>query len=178
MSAADARGLTYLVSRFGGPDGLAAVAPDNTVRWRTQSPTGASLAEPVIDADTTLYTATRNVRNTDVMAVRHDGSILWTRTVPNSSYIPRLAVLADGTVLVTVAFCLYRFAAATGDLLDTIEFPTGVESGLAVVADGTIYVVIADGRLLALQGWAPLQPDAPWPIWRRDNARTASVPRP
>lgn len=178
MGAADARGFTYLVNRSGGTDALVAVGPDNTVRWRTASPTGASVAEPVIDADTTLYTATRNVRNTDVMAVRHDGSVLWTRNVPNSSYIPRLAVLSDGTVLVTVAYCLYRFAAATGDILDTIEFPTGVESALAVTGDGTIYVVIADGRLLALQGWAPLDPDAPWPIWRRDNARTASVPRP
>lgn len=177
MSAADARGMAYLAAR--SPDqGLVAVASDNTVQWNAPSGTGAEVAEPAIDRDTVLYTATRSGSETTVLAVGPDGAMRWRQVVPLASYIPRLAVLADGSVLVTAAFTLYRFDRTSGTLLDTVEFPESVESALAVADDGTVYLVIADGRVLAINGWAPLDPDAPWPIWRRDNRRTASVPRP
>lgn len=169
MSAADARGLHYLA----GNPGLIAVNPDNTVRWTV----GTNVAEPVIDGDSVAYTATRSVSPSTVMAVGPDGAIRWQTPVTGQSWIPRLAVLADGSVLVATGTFLYRLDRAAGTVLETVQFPMPVQSALAVADDGTIYVVIADGRLLALQGWAPLEPDAPWPIWRRDNARTASVPR-
>jgi hypothetical protein len=177
MSAADTRGLHYLAARS-ATVGLVAVNPDNTVRWTVPTTPNGPPAEPVIDADTTAYTATRSSSPAVVMAVQADGAVRWQVPVAGLSWIPRLAVLADGSLLVATGNYLHRLDRTTGTVLETVAFPADVQSGLAVAGDGTVYVVIADGRLLALSGWAPLDPDAPWPVWRRDNRRSASVPQP
>jgi hypothetical protein len=51
-----------------------------------------------------------------------------------------------------------------------------LQSALAVAPDGTVHLVTGEGRVEAVKGTVPLDPNAPWPIWRRDNRRTASVP--
>lgn len=136
----------------------------------------------MVDADTVVYAAggvaSPGQGTTEVKAITPEGSVRWSQLVTGKSYIPRLALLADGSLLVGAGRFLHRLASVSGTVLDSLEFPAKLQSGLAVADDATIYVVIGDGRLLALQGWAALDPDDPWPIWRRDNRRTASVPRP
>jgi hypothetical protein len=73
---------------------------------------------------------------------------------------------------------LTRFHAQTGAQLDQFELADAVTSALAVATDGTLYVITGGHRIVAIDGGAPLDPGAAWPTWRRDNRRTASVPRP
>jgi hypothetical protein len=173
MSAADARGYTYLSTTS---NSLVAVGPNDTVRWEVPFPSGPG--EAVVGADTAIYTASRlDPGLTEVMRIRPDGHVYWTRALSGTSYIPRFALLADGTLLVATGNYVYTLLRTNGAVVDTIEFPALVGSALAVGPTGTIYVVTGDKRLEALRGTVPLDPDAPWPIWRRDNRRTASVPR-
>jgi outer membrane protein assembly factor BamB len=183
LSAADGRGYHYLSEAACSPcvHSLVAVGPDHTVRWQVGFPDQRP-SEAVIDADTVIYAAGGVASSTpptsEVKAIGPDGVERWTATVTGLSYSARLAVLADGSLLVAAGNFLHRLARGSGTKLDSLAFPATVQSALAVTDDATIYLVIADGRLLALQGWAGLEADAPWPLWRRDNRRTASVPRP
>jgi hypothetical protein len=171
MSAADARGYTYL----SGGGSLIAVGPDNVLRWEASFPDRPG--EAVIAADTAVYTgSTLNPGLTEVKRIRYDGRVYWTRALSGTSYIPRFALLADGTLLVAPGNYLYTLRRTDGAVVDTIEFPAPIQSALAVAPNGTVYLVTGEGRLEAVKGTVPLDPDAPWPIWRRDNRRTASVP--
>jgi outer membrane protein assembly factor BamB len=177
LSAADARGYTYLRTDWLNGS-LLAVGPDNTVRWEVAFPHRPG--EPVVDADTVIYSAAYVTNGpagqSEVQAIGPDGSVRWTQTVSGASDIPRFAILADGTLYVAVGYYLHTLSRATGTILKTIEFPVGIYSSLAVAPNGTVYLVTGDGRLEALRGTVPLDPNAPWPIWRRDDRRTASVP--
>ncbi len=182
MSAADARGYTYLSTYISSssPTLIVAVGPDNTIKWEVAFQHEPS--EVVVDADTTVYAATGVATETgagiqsEVQAIGPDGSVHWTQTVPGASNRPRLAILADGTLYVGVGYYLHTLSRATGAILKTIEFPLRIHSPFAVGPSGTVYLVTADGRLEAVRASVPLDPNAPWPIWRRDNRRTASVP--
>jgi hypothetical protein len=177
-SAADARGYTYLSSQYHYQ--LVAVGPDDSVMWTVLF--AREPGEAVIDADTVIYAAASiasdltGVDATEVKAITPDGNVLWTETVDGHCYIPRLAILSDGTLLVAAGHYLHTLSRATGAALGAIGFPALIASALAVGPTGTIYVVTGDKRLQAVKGTVPLDPNAPWPIWRRDNRRTASVP--
>jgi hypothetical protein len=177
LSAADARGYTYLSTDWLNGS-VVAIGPDDTVRWEVAFPHRPG--EAVIDADTVVYSAAYVTYDPDgeseVRAIGPDGSVRWTQTVTGASYIARFAVLADGTLYVAAGYYLHTLSRATGAIISTIEFPTPIQSALAVAPNGTVYLVTGDGRLEAVKGTVPLDPNAPWPIWRRDNRRTASVP--
>lgn len=168
MAAADAAGNVYA----GRGPRLWKVAGDGRTEWMVSFPAGRP-AEPVVDAAGNVFTSAAGL----VRSIAPDGTVRWEQTIDGVSWIARLALLADGSVLVAEGRFLVRFDQATGAPLDTVEFAADIEAGLAVGPDNTVYVVTGDARLTALEGWAPLDPTAPWAIWRRDNRRTASVPR-
>jgi len=177
MSAADWRGHTYLTTRLRT---LQAVGPGGTLEWEVAFPERPG--EPVVAGDSTIYTGATTESGadgtTEVRGIAQDGTVRWTTAVSGGPWISRYAALADGTLYVAAGYYLHRLSRATGAVLTTVEFPSAIESGLAVGPDGTVYLVTGDGRLQAVRGDAPLDPEAPWATWRRDNRRTASVPRP
>jgi outer membrane protein assembly factor BamB len=174
MAAMDWQGLAYYPGRLGW---LSCVRPDGSVAWQVRLL--ARIGEPVIASDGTVFVASADYPDTgSAYAVAADGSIRWQVTLDGYSYIPRLALLSDGTLWVALGSNLYRLATATGALVEVIEFASAVASPLAVDAAGTVYLITEGDRVFAIRGPAPLDPGAPWPVWRRDNRRTASVPRP
>jgi hypothetical protein len=176
MSAVDAQGTAYFPSASGL---LSAVRTDGSLAWQTQLLN--RVGEPVIAADGTVFTTTTTSSSggTGVAyAFGPDGSVKWQTPLAGYSWIPRLALLSDGTLWVALGWYLYRLSASTGALVETLEFAFPITSALAVDEAGVVYVTEGVQRVVAVQGPAPLEPNAPWPIWRRDNRRTASVPRP
>jgi outer membrane protein assembly factor BamB len=173
QSAADAAGTSY----FPGFGRLSAVRADGSVAW--QLAMLERTGEPVIGSDTTVFVATADHASGTgaAYAVAPDGSVTWQAPLDGYSYIPRLALLDDGTLWVALGRYLYRLSAATGAVVETLEFAEPIGSALAVDGAGVVYLMTGNQRVMAVQGPAPLDPDAPWPIWRRDNRRTASVPR-
>jgi outer membrane protein assembly factor BamB len=153
---------------------LSAVTLDGTLLW--QIPIGQLRAEPVIAVDGRVFTFTAVDQSQSAIALSDSGTTLWEQPLGGWSYIPRMALLADQTLLAMTGPNLYRLDAATGAVLNTIALPMDVASAPVVNPDGTILLLTNDHRLIALQGWAPLDPDAPWPTWRRDNRRTAALP--
>jgi outer membrane protein assembly factor BamB len=167
MAAADDSGRVYYPAPSGS---MAVVADDGSIAWEGLGTSD----EPVIGADGTVY----GVGGLSASAWAPDGASLWTTPLEGGSWVHRAALLSDGTLWVTKGRWLYRLSATTGALLETVELTEQVLSPLAVAPDGTLYLMTDRNVLLAIEGPAPLDPDAPWPIWRRDNRRTASVPRP
>lgn len=167
MSAFDAAGVGY----HPRVPSLVALSPDHTVQWEAY----VSAAEPVVGADGALYAAGNGVAR-----VAPDGQTQWSAPVAGGAAGAdwRLALLADGTLWVGGGRFLTRLDAATGARLDQVEFADDLTSALAVAADGTLYAITGWNRLVAIDAGAPLDPNAPWPTWRRDNRRTSSVPRP
>jgi outer membrane protein assembly factor BamB len=153
---------------------LSAVALDGALRWPIR--VGPLRAEPVVAADGRLFTFTAVGNAQSVIALSDSGTMVWEQPVSGWSHIPRLALLADQTLLAMTGPNLTRLDAATGAVLNTIAFPLDIASAPVVNPDGTIVLLTNDHRLIGLQGWAPLDPDAPWPTWRRDNRRTAALP--
>ncbi len=168
MTAMDANAVSYYPSAGGT---LSAVTPDGVLLWQLEL--GWRLGEPVIGADGTLYA----VGGSTAYGIAPDGTINWTTQLEGRSWIPRLAVLADGTIWAALDRNLWRLTAATGEVVDVIKFTTKIQSPLAVANDGTVYLITDDNRMFAVKHDAPLDPQSPWPIWRHDNRRTASVAR-
>ena len=171
QSAIDARGYGYHPVQ-----GLTALRPDHTTAWHAFVPA----QEPVIGADGAIYAASGTVL-TKLLA---DGRTAWTAALPvvppiaGVQSIIRMALLADGTLWVGSGRFLIRFWTGTGEIVEQVELADQVSSGLAVAGDGTLYAVTGRNRIVAIVAGAPLDLAAPWPIWRRDNRRTSSVPRP
>jgi outer membrane protein assembly factor BamB len=176
LAAMDWEGTQYLAVRTGRR--IHAITAQGQLVWSHSLGSG-QLGEPVVDADGTVYMAVGRggtPARSDLLAIGPSGEKRWELTLAGSQYTPRLALLADRSLWLSTGAFLHHVSIA-GVLLETIELAAEASSGLAVDADGTLYLVTDDGRLLAIGGDAPLAPDSPWPIWRRDNRRTASVPR-
>lgn len=175
LAAMDWAGVAYIAVRTGAM--AYAVTAQGQQLWSVSLGSG-QVGEPVIDAQGTAYVAVGRggiPPGSSLMAVSGSGALRWELTLPGSQYTPRLALLANGTLWVSLGQYLHHVTTA-GRLLETIELVTDAASALAVADDGTMYVMTYDGRLLALDGDSPLDPGSPWPTWRRDNRRTASVP--
>ena len=169
MGAMGSDGDTYYPNGNAGL--LTAIGPDGSFQWEREWE--ARIGEPVVAADGTVYV----VAGGHARALAPDGTVLWQTALEGYSWIPRLALLADGSIWISLEPFVYRLDAATGALVETIRLKGEFGgSPLAVADDGTLYVVNGD-RLIAIQGPAGLDASAPWPVWRRDNRRTASVPR-
>jgi outer membrane protein assembly factor BamB len=167
MSAFDTAGVGYHPVQ----PALIALRPDHTVRWYVW----VGVAEPVLGVDGAVYATSADT----VWRVSPGGQVQWSAPHPGGSrYNGRLALLADGTLWVAAGRFLLHFEAATGVLIDQVELADWVTSAPAVAEDGTLYVMTGANRIVAIDGGAPLDPQAPWPTWRRDNRRTSSVPRP
>lgn len=171
MGAMGADGTIYLA---GGSSQLMAVAPDGTLRWRV-SP-GGTPVEPVVTRDGGAFTATRGSAGgvTTAYAVDAEGRIRWRRELAGGSWIPRLALLADGTLYVAAGRTLYALSQASGALVWKTEMASEIDSPLVVTSEGAVYFLTEEARLVAIDGTARLDPDSPWPIWRGNNRRTAS----
>jgi outer membrane protein assembly factor BamB len=167
MCAFDEAGIGYHALSYG----LTAVRRDHTVAWYDPNHVG----EPAIGADGAVYA----VAGDTVRRLSPDGQVRWAKGHPGESpQNGRMALLADGTLWVGSGRFLTRFHTQTGAQLDQVELADLVMSAPVVAPDGTLYVVTGGNRLVAIDGGAPLDSLAPWPTWRRDNRRTASVPRP
>jgi hypothetical protein len=165
QSAYDRQGIGYHPTL-----GLRAVRPDHQDAWWNRDVFGE---EPVVGADGAIYLGQRGT----VHRVGPDGTVAWTVTVAASGsvYHTRIALLADGTLWVGSGRFLTHLRAATGERIAEVELADPVSSGLVVAPDGTLLVITGRNRIVAINAGAPLDPDAPWPIWRRDNRRTSSV---
>jgi hypothetical protein len=168
MSSMAADGTSYLQRTS-----LSAVALDGTLKW--QIPIGQPRGEPVVAADGRLFTFTVEAGGPAALALSDSGTVIWRQPLSGGSWIPRLTILADGTMLAVNGPNLYRLDSATGAVLHTTTFPVNIVSAVVVDGAGTIFLITSDHRLVAVQGWAPLDPNAPWPTWRRDNRRTAAL---
>ena len=152
---------------------LNAIAPDGSLSWSVPFPDTPT--EPVIDADGTLFAATM-WGGTVVKAVDAGGSVVW-ETAVEPGYWPHLALTVDHVLYVSSDFCLTALSTIDGSVRWQSEFASTIYAGPAVAPDGTVYVVTYDYRLLALRGDGPPDPNAPWPAWRGNSRRTASVRR-
>lgn len=179
--AGDRSGAAYFATSYGQIE-VMKVARDGSGGWAVTFPTGV-LGEPVIGEDSTVYAAEEQTDGGVVTAIEHDGTVLrWWRTLERAPADgdttlkqPQMALLADGTLWVTLGRTVYRLRTSDGSVVDSIGLTDGVSSPLAVGADGTLYFLTADNRLMAVTGGAPLAADAPWPVARGDNARTGRV---
>jgi outer membrane protein assembly factor BamB len=168
QSAHDREGVGY----YPGGGGLRAFRSDHTDAWQIW----IGNAEPVIGSDRAIYVPAGG----GVHRLTPEGAVVWEAPLPASSpsSFTRMALLADGTLWVGNGRFLTRLRAATGERMAEVELTAAVSSGLVVASDGTLYVIAGANRIVAIAGGAPLDPDAPWPVWRRDNRRTSSVNRP
>jgi outer membrane protein assembly factor BamB len=168
QSAHDRDGVTY----YPGAGWLRAFRSDHTDAWRIWN---VGDAEPVIGSDRAIYVGAGG----GVHRLTPEGAVVWEAPLPASPpSFTRMALLADGTLWVGNGRFLTQLRAATGERMAQVELTAAVSSGLVVASDGTLYVIAGVNRIVAIAGGAPLDPDAPWPVWRRDNRRTSSVNRP
>jgi outer membrane protein assembly factor BamB len=156
---------------------LQAIAPDGTIRWTADLGgycCSAQSSEPVVDGRGVVYTA----RFTEAFAFREvDGSRIWSRTIASEPIGSYLSLTTDGGLILNGRRSLLVLDAATGNLRWEVPLAYDIGSSIGVAPNGLIYFATAEGRVMALRGDAPLDLAAPWPTWRADNRRTASVIR-
>jgi outer membrane protein assembly factor BamB len=138
-------GSTYVAS-----DGLFALRPDGTLRWRVASPWGEDLRTgAVLGADGTVYFATHNMPLTAYHP--DDGRVLWSLPLGLDDHaLATPALGADGTIYVPTEPGILYAVSPTGALRWTFGagsagYQGAMRSSPAVAADGTIYLGISQG---------------------------------
>lgn len=135
---------------YTGGDGVYAIWPDGTLRWKFATPehvsTAPALAPPGSAHDGTVYAG---CLDDAVYAIRPDGTKAWeVRTPRDIESSP--AVAPDGTIY--VGGDDDKLYAISPEGVVTWKVVTGgdVRSSPAIAADGTIYVGSHDGGLYAV----------------------------
>lgn len=160
------------------------VNPDGSLAWVSDfsAPYGGGgfdTIQPVIDSAGEIYVGTVDG---EVNSVGPDGSHGWYDTTPNFLVRSTPALAADGTLYLGLSsydntdglICAYR---TNGSLLASNDLGAAILSSPVILPDGSIVVTAENGNVYCLWGTgAPLDTNAPWPMFQHDQAHTGQAP--
>ena len=182
--AIDASGNLLL----GSEDGyLYCVSPLGGLKWIFSAGNNLSIASsPAIGSDGTVYAAAYNynIGEASVFAVTN-GLLKWSFGMTNYNAPFFLdsspAVTADGAVLIG-AYDYYGetdgLYVITNGALKTFYPTAGAVVSSPAVSHGAAIFADQSGCVYHLPAGGNLAPDAPWPAFRRNSARTGATPSP
>jgi outer membrane protein assembly factor BamB len=128
-----------------GGDGVYAVWPDGTLRWKLATPEHVSAA-PALGADGTVYAV---CQDDALYAIRADGTKAWElRTDEDVESAPALG--ADGTIYFGGDDGALYAVTAAGEVKWKVLTGGDIRSSPAIAVDGTIYVGSYDKNLYAV----------------------------
>ncbi len=160
-------GTAYLAGGSGPAAGLTAVGTDGAIRWTIPAPGGLA-APPVVLSDDSIVAASADG---EVLRVHPDGTVLW-RTSTGSPIAASPAASAQGTVWIGTTDGRLLALNPQGAVQITLHLGGTIDAAPAIAPDGRVYVTATGHGIFAVQGDAG-PGDAPWPMFRRDAARTA-----
>jgi outer membrane protein assembly factor BamB len=128
-------------------DGLYALSPDGTLKWKFQAAPVHCAGAPALGADGTIYVG---CRDDALYAVAPDGTKKWEyRTGGDVDAAP--AVAPDGTIYAGADDGKLYALSPDGSLRFAVVTGGAVRSSPAIGADGTVYVGSFDGALYAVR---------------------------
>jgi outer membrane protein assembly factor BamB len=122
---------------YSGADGLYAVGPDGTLRWKApwgSDTTTGSLASAAVGADGTIYVA---APDTTLEAISPDGALVWSLPIQLTSTPP--IVDGNGVIFALGSAGVYAILPA-GQIEWTLTVSSAGEGAFALGADGTLYL--------------------------------------
>jgi outer membrane protein assembly factor BamB len=153
-------GTVYFVTEYGK---LFAISPptsgsEGILKW-SYSINTTTYSSPAISSDGTIYVGTYT--NT-LYAFTASGALKWTCGIPTNIFYSSPAIGSDGTVYVgandgtgTGADTMFAITAPTSGTTGIIKWSYRIDSGTfsspAIGPDGTIYIILNNGKLYALK---------------------------
>ncbi len=163
---------------FGSLDGyLYALNTNGILAWRYgPGPDGDIVSSPSIGADGTVYAGWYETPDDvyGVFAVDAAGTLLWSFET-DDCVEGTAAIAADGTVHVASQDGILHVLNPDGTLKSWYRCDGTLTYSPTIGDDGTVYVGSSAGTLYALAGDSPLDADAPWPMFGRDERHTADA---
>ncbi len=158
---------TILAASFFNDGMLYALSPDGRKLWELK--TGASLRDPVIAPNGTIYVANLNQV---LWSVRPDGKTNWALNT-QSPRISIPALSADGALHFVDSYSKLRAWAPSGRELWSVEIGGNGSSSPALDSAGRL-LVGAWGKLVAVAASGP-PPATGWPMFSRDPTHRANA---
>ena len=160
-----------------GSSKLLRIAPDGTIRATNDLATDLQfLSEPVLGQDGRIYAIGRRGVVRSACAFDALGNVIWTNRVANirAGNLDVPALDQDGNLYVLSSTNLLVVIDSSGQKVKSIELPAPPTSPVVLTDTRRLYIATESG-ICAFDAVAPLDRGAPWPMYRRDPAGSASA---